>query len=217
MAVEIATKENNAQTLPAGWKWVRLGDVVLAAKTGFACGERSETGVIQLRMNNVNTRGEFVWDTFIRVPCDGDKMRAYQLQNGDVLFNNTNSTELVGKSAFFCAHDEPIVFSNHFTRLQANATALEPTYLSYWLNSQWQQGVFAKMCNKWIGQSAVKSDKLLALTMPLPPLPEQKRIAAILNEQMAAVEKARIACEAQLEAAKTLHSAILRKAFRGEL
>jgi len=62
----------------------------------------------------------------------------------------------------------------------------------------------------------VKNDKLLGLDMPLLPLPEQKRIARILNEQMAEVEKARSATEAQLETINRLPATLLRKAFRGE-
>jgi len=55
--------------------------------------------------------------------------------------------------------------------------------------------------------------QISSLKIPLPPLPEQKRIATILNEQMTAVEKARAATEAQLEAAKALPSAYLREVF----
>lgn len=60
---------------------------------------------------------------------------------------------------------------------------------------------------------AIKRDDLESLEIPLPSLAEQKRIVAILNEQMAAVEKARAAAEAQLEAARTLPSAYLRRVF----
>ena len=52
--------------------------------------------------------------------------------------------------------------------------------------------------------------------MPVPPLPEQKRIAAILGEQMAAVERARAAAEAQLAAARELPAAYLRQVFEGD-
>lgn len=54
---------------------------------------------------------------------------------------------------------------------------------------------------------------LSATRIVLPPLPEQKRISAILNEQMTAVENAKAACEAQLEAAKQLPAAYLRSVF----
>ena len=77
--------------------------------------------------------------------------------------------------------------------------------------------MFAEICNRWIGQSAVQRDKLLALEIPLPPLPEQRRIAAILNEQMAAVEQAHKALEQQLDMINQLPGALLRQAFNGEL
>jgi type I restriction enzyme S subunit len=147
------------------------------------------------------------------VPSDKDTLSKYQLNSGDILFNNTNSVELVGKSALFCGHAELIVYSNHFTRIRVIPDYAEPRYVSSWLLLQWKSRVFENLCNRWIGQSAVKNDKLLSLKIPLPPLPEQKRIAAILNEQMAAAEKARSATEAQLEAAKALPAAYLRAVF----
>jgi type I restriction enzyme S subunit len=134
-------------------------------------------------MNNVDTRGNLVWDDFLRVPADAATVTRYQLTSGDVVFNNTNSTELVGKSALFSGYPEPVVFSNHFTRLRAVPNKLAPAYLAAWLLQQWQSRVFENLCNRWIGQSAVKNDKLLALEIPLPPLPEQQRIAAVLSER----------------------------------
>jgi len=203
--------------LPPGWRWVRLGEVIAEALPGFATGERDPDGVIQLRMNNVDTRGRFVWSEFIRVPADDDTVARYRLLPGDVAFNNTNSTELVGKSAVFTGHAEPIVYSNHFTRLRAVTEQLDSGYLGSWLVYEWQKRTFENLCNRWIGQSAVKNDKLLALELPVPPLPEQKRIAAILNEQMAAVERARAGAQAQLDEINALPAALLRRAFNGEL
>lgn len=199
--------------LPPGWRRVRLGDVIRDAQGGFACGERDSKGVIQLRMNNVTNRGQFDWSSFIRVPADSQTVETYRLRPGDVLFNNTNSTDLVGKTALFEAYKEPVVFSNHFTRIRTLSDKLSPAYLALWLQTQWQQRVFANICNRWIGQSAVQRNKLLAFEVPFPPLPEQKRIVAILAEQMAAVKLARAAAEAQLEAAKALPAAYLRFVF----
>jgi type I restriction enzyme S subunit len=199
--------------LPDGWSWVRLGDVIAEAKPGFASGARDPSGVVQLRMNNVDKRGKMVWSEFIRVPAEVSVVNEFQLAPGDVLFNNTNSVELVGKSALFLGFNGPVVYSNHFTRLRANPQQLDPRYLAAWLLRQWQLKIFENLCNRWIGQSAVKNDKLFGLEIPLPPLEEQKRIAAILNEQMSALERARVAAEAQLEAAKALPTAYLRAVF----
>jgi len=168
-------------------------------------------------MNNVDTHGNLVLDEFIRVPASEDRIAKYKLEAGDVLFNNTNSTELVGKSTLFTDYSEPIVFSNHFTKLQVIPEKLTPDFLLFWLMKQWQTKVFENICNRWIGQSAVNRNQLLSLDISLPPLPEQRRIAAVLTEKMATIEQACAAAQAQLEAAQALPAAYLRQAFNGEL
>lgn len=60
-------------------------------------------------------------------------------------------------------------------------------------------------------------DRLHAYSTPLPPLPEQKRAAAVLRKQVAAVKRARAAAEAELETINALPAALLRRAFTGEL
>jgi type I restriction enzyme S subunit len=191
----------------------KLEDLVIEAATGFACGQRATDGVIQLRMNNVTRRGELDWSSFIRVPAEKAMLNEYALRTGDVVFNNTNSTEMVGKTALFVGFHEPVVFSNHFTRLRTKADALAPDFLALWLHSQWQAGLFARICDRWIGQSAVQRNKLLALEVPLPPLAEQRRIAARLREQLSILAEARAALEAQLAAAESLPAAHLRAVF----
>jgi type I restriction enzyme, S subunit len=195
---------------------VRLGDLIKESKAGFACGDRDPNGVIQLRMNNVDTRGGFVWKEVLRVPAADATIEQYGLIPGDVMFNNTNSTELVGKSALFAGYTESVVYSNHFTRIRTNHNLLIPEFLIAWLNQQWLKGVFAGICNRWVGQSAVKGDRLLKLDFPLPPLPEQKRIAATLQKQMEAVDKARASAQEHLGAINALPAALLRQAFNGE-
>ena len=103
--------------LPDGWRWVKLGDVITHVQPGFACGKRDSDGVVQLRMNNVTTGGRFNWDELTRIPSGFRDMSKHWLRPGDVLFNNTNSAELVGKSALFQGFVEPVVYSNHFLDL----------------------------------------------------------------------------------------------------
>ncbi len=160
-------------------------------------------------MNNVSSSGTVDWSSFIRVPRPTRDPDSYQLRAGDVVFNNTNSVELVGKSAIFSGYVEPVAFSNHFTRLRAGAGLL-PEYLAFWLLCEWNVGTFAALCNRWIGQAAVSREKLMELTLPLPPLHEQRRIVAVLDEQMAAIERARAAADQQLAASRALAAAYLR-------
>lgn len=204
---------NFDKELPDGWRLVRLEKVIREARAGFACGDRAEDGVIQLRMNNVDRVGNINFNKFLRVPADKVTISRYKLHHGDVLFNNTNSTELVGKNALFSGYSEDVVYSNHFTRLRTDENNLFPGYLALWLRYLWIQRIFENLCNRWIGQSAVKNDKLLALEIPLPSLAEQVRIASSVDLKLKSLERARAAVDAQLVAAKALPMAYLREVF----
>jgi type I restriction enzyme S subunit len=194
---------------------VKLESVITEATSGFACGQRADDGVIQLRMNNVTRRGELDWSSVLRVPSEMTDLESFALRSGDVLFNNTNSTELVGKTVYFDTFKEPVVFSNHFTRLRSDTTKLDPGYLALWLHKKFLDGLFAKICDRWVGQSAVRRSKLLGLEISLPLVTEQRQIATRLREQMAVIERARAAVQAQLDAAQILPSALLRDIFTG--
>jgi type I restriction enzyme S subunit len=161
---------------------VSLSKLIRGAQSGFASGERATDGVIQIRMNNVTTDGSLDWTNFIRVPASQKQIEKYRLRPGDVLFNSTNSPELVGKTTTFQGHKEPVVFSNHFIRLRVDESKLDAEYLARWLIKQWQLRTFERFCTRWVNQATVRKEDLLALEIPLPSLDEQKHIAAILNK-----------------------------------
>jgi len=171
--------------IPKKWVWTKFENIVLDAQPGFACGERDSQGIAQLRMNNINPRGDFIWEKILRVPFDEALKQKYELKCGDVVFNNTNSLELVGKSGHFKGFSEPIVFSNHFTRLRFSENKIDPAYVTLWLHHQWNSKIFERICNKWIGQAAVNGSKLLNFLFPLPPLSEQHRIVEKVDRLMA--------------------------------
>ncbi|MEP6527077.1 MAG: restriction endonuclease subunit S [Nocardioidaceae bacterium] len=132
-------------------------------------------------MNNVTRQGGWDFSRRRRVPATRRDRDAFTLAQGDVLFNATNSPELVGKSALLGPPDEPMVFSNHFLRLRTNRECLEPAFLARWLHRQFTRGVFQAMCRQWVNQATVGRDSLLSLEMPLPPIEEQQRIAEVLD------------------------------------
>lgn len=192
-----------------GWQMTVLSEVLLDARPGFACGDDLAEGVFQFRMNNITTEGQLDLSKRRRVPRDFRNLDSFLVEPGDVLFNATNSPDLVGKSAYFPGVDEPAVFSNHFLRLRPHVDRLEGRFLARWLNLQFQRGVFKGMCRQWVNQATVNRDSLLALRLPLPPLPEQRRIAAILDQTDVLRSKRRAAL-AQLD---TLTQAIFLDMF----
>jgi type I restriction enzyme S subunit len=194
---------------------VRLEEVVREARPGFASGQRDEQGVVQLRMNNVTIGGAFDWTDLTRVPCEKDAVQDFSLRPGDILFNNTNSTAHVGKTATFEGFKEPVVFSNHFTRIRVKGDIYSGQFLALFLNHLWHRGLFAEICDKWIGQSAVKFSKLAAVKIPLAPLADQQRITAQLNAKIAAIEQAKTQSEQQSQELAALVTAGLRDSLVG--
>lgn len=188
---------------------VQFGDIVLSADSGFPSGENPVNGVVQLRMNNVSIDGTFDWSEILRVPADGRKAEKYALAHGDVLFNSTNSPELVGKTALFSGFKEPVVFSNHFLRIRINSEAADPGYVAGWLSFQWKCRRFENLCTRWVNQASVRKDDLLDLQMLLPELPEQRRVAKELEQTARLIRTRRYA----LELAETFLSAAFIELF----
>jgi type I restriction enzyme S subunit len=204
--------------LPAGWRWVRLGEVCTLIESGFAFRKKGapEGDLLHLRPYNIAEDGTLDLSQRFYVPSSLRSARHKFLQPGDVLFNNTNSVELVGKTALV---REPLeaAFSNHITLLRPDTTKAEGAWIALVLLALWRQGFFANLCNKWIGQAGINTETLRSVLIPLPPLEEQRRIVAYLQdvqEKIRALKEAKAQTETEL---KRLEQAILDKAFRGEL
>jgi len=112
------------------------------------------------------------------------------LRKGDVLFNNTNSKELVGKTCYIEENVEAL-FSNHMTRIRADRSKIEPMYLATLLHDLWRRGHFLTLCNKWVGQAGINVSTLAAVEIPLPPLDVQRQIVAELDGYCKIIEGAR--------------------------
>jgi type I restriction enzyme S subunit len=129
------------------------------------------------RPMNVSTDGHIDRTTLKFVEDDVGRPDV-RLQKGDVLFNNTNSPELVGKTALFDDDDGP-AFSNHMTRLRVNPSRLDPAYLALRLHQAWREGWFAEHCNNHVSQASIGRDVLKAFDIALPPLEVQQAIASL--------------------------------------
>ena len=121
------------------------------------------------------------------------------LQYGEVLFNNTNSTSLVGKSAVFREHI-PAVCSNHVTRLRLRE-GIEPSFVEMVLNLLREQGYFARLCTNFNNQAGINTATLANVRIPLPPASQCEK----LIDTMAAARTQR---QAKLAAADALLAGI---------
>ena len=98
-----------ADDVPEGWAEAPLGDLVASVQPGFACGKnnRDGEGVGHVRPMNVSREGKLFLSDLKYVPASEADRDERLLRKDDVVFNNTNSSELVGKTAYY-DHDEPL-------------------------------------------------------------------------------------------------------------
>lgn len=174
---------------PQGWREVVLSDVIESAQPGFAQrpGEEDEGTTPQIRTHNVSPDGRITLEGIKHVMvADGDLER-YRLLPGDVVFNNTNSEEWVGKTAVFDQHEGVFVYSNHMTRIRVRRELVLPEFLAAFLHYLWSAGYARNRAKRWVSQAAIDGPTLLRFKLPLPPLPEQQRIVEVLREANQAV------------------------------
>lgn len=202
--------------LPDGWALATLGEIVADMQTGFACGKHSrEDGIPHLRPMNVSEDGLIVLDDLKLVPAaEVDKDERW-LRNGDVLFNNTNSPALVGKTAYY-GFQEQRAYSNHMTRLRVGGAVI-PLYLAHFLHRLWRESYFEEVCNNHVSQASIGRTVLAEVPIALPPLAEQERIVAAVERLLAAVSAARARLDRVPATLKRFRQAVLAAACAGRL
>jgi type I restriction enzyme, S subunit len=140
----------------------------------------------------------------------------FVLAPGDLLFNRTNSPELVGKSAVFRGADRPMIFASCLIRLRLTDECL-PEWAALVINGPIGRRYVAAVRTQQVGQANVNGTKLAAMPIPLPPMAEQRRIVAEVERRTTLMDSMRTAIEAAQRRSATLRRSILERAFRGEL
>lgn len=163
-------KEN--YKLPQGWEWKSLGEISNLIQNGFAASKNNEipSGYVHLRTHNISTDGNLNFDTLIKIKREFIKEKQSFIEKNDILFNNTNSTELVGKTALV-TQNYNYAFSNHLTKIKLKNqynSKLVVFYFVLLLKNKY----FEKICHQWIGQSGINIDKLKKIQIP--PTPTQR-------------------------------------------
>ena len=170
--------------IPESWEWVRVGDVCTNIQYGSSKKSAPTGAVPVLRMGNIQN-GRIDYNKLV-FTSDEDEIRKYSLEVDDLLFNRTNSKELVGKVALYKG-ERPAIYAGYLVRL--TPVNISADYLNYVMQSQYYWGYCQSVRSDAIGQSNINSEKLKRFVVPLPPLAEQKRIVAKLEELLPLCER----------------------------
>ena len=190
--------------LPDGWQRKKLAEVCSAIRgvtfpSGAASALEFEDSVACLTTSGVQEQA--AWDSRRFIHEQFISSEEQILRTGDILVSTANSKELVGKSCLISDLPFKCTFGAFVTVLRPNA-CIHPEFFHFVLRKKETLEFCFTSSSNTTGISNLRVNDLLDFEIPLPPLAEQKRIAGILKEQMAAVERARANAEAQLQAAE---------------
>lgn len=216
MTAQTQAPPRSEKSLPAGWRWVRLGEVCEINPRRPELKRSDDVITTFVPMSAVDEGGKGISRPELKRYVEVRKGYTY-FGEGDVLFEKITPCMQNGKHAIARNLTDGIGFgSTEFHVLRPEAEVISEWVHQFILQPWVLQKATAHFSGS-VGQQRVPENYLAQLELPLPPMAEQKRIAAVLNEQMSAVVRARAAAEAQLAALNHLPAALLRRAFNGEL
>ena len=202
--------------IPKGWEWCRLRDVIYPPKYGTSSKSLSNGDVPVLRMGNIQD-GEVVYDKLV-FSNNVEDNRKYLLQDGDLLFNRTNSAELVGKTAIFKGNRH-VIYAGYLILLRPIKTNSE--YLNYIFSSPYVRSYCKEVKTIGVQQCNINAEKVSQLLVPIAPFEEQMRIADKIKEVLPSVDKYSISQYnldlLNVSLSECLKKSILQEAIQGRL
>jgi type I restriction enzyme S subunit len=200
--------------LPTNWTWATVDQLASLTQYGSSTKtDKAPEGVPVLRMGNI-WDGRLRLDDLKYLPADHAEFPKLLLDNGDVLFNRTNSPELVGKAAVFRGELDPCSFASYLIRVRLDRR-YRPELLVYYLNSALGRGWVGSVVSQQVGQANVNGSKLKQLTVPVPPLEEQVTICEMAETALTVVEETRKTISDARARADQLRRATLEGAVSG--
>ncbi len=212
-AAHVGTKPSN---LPDGWTWATVDQLSVAQNYGSSAKTNEDgTGIPVLRMGNIQ-EGELDLGKLKFLPQNHGEFPELFLEDGDILFNRTNSPELVGKTAVFRSQITPCSYASYLIKVRLS-NHCSPELVSAYINSVFGRHWVKTVVTQQVGQANVNGSKLAALAVPLPPTDEQVEIARILVEQKKASFRHEAMVNRSLRQSTAQRKNILKAAFAGQL
>lgn len=200
-------------SIPASWKWVSIGEISKGAEYGSSQKSQKSGKIPVLRMGNIQN-GKFEWSDLVYT-SDEDEINKYKLYHGDVLFNRTNSPDLVGKSATYKGTHSAI-FAGYLIRVN-QVEDIDCDYLTYFLNCSIAKRYGKRVKTDGVNQSNINSKKLYSYPFPLCSTEEQRQVVKELEARISVCDKLEQTVDTALQQAEAMRHSILKRAFEGKL
>ena len=192
---------------PMGWEIGTIRDIVTEVRYGSSRPAVDGGKYPYLRMNNITYGGELDLSDTKRIDIPDNELDKCTVRRGDVLFNRTNSKELVGKTCVY-DRDEMMVLAGFVIRIRVKDCIL-PEFLSAFLNTDFSKQMLLGMCKTAIGQANINAQELQNIGLYLPPVELQRRFIQFKKE----TDKSKLAIQKSLEKLEILKKALMQKYF----
>ena len=193
-----------------GWPIHRICDLLESVKYGSSAKASLEGDVPILRMNNLTYSGEMDLDD-LKYITTGQAEEKYLVKSGDILFNRTNSKELVGKTAVYDG-PTPMAYAGYLVR----GRVLEghvPEYISAFLNSLWGKAILRNMCKNIVGMANINAKEFGSIELPVPPTHLQVRF----QKSVQSIREQKSTLQRHATQLDTLFASLQHRAFSGTL
>ena len=199
--------------LPENWQYFSLEKLCDSFQYGTSAKSLSKGDVPVLRMGNLQ-KGEIDWSD-LAYSSDLQEIEKYKLNPGDVLFNRTNSPELVGKTSIYRG-ERAAVFAGYLIKIR-NCPELNSEYLNFCLNTNYAKSYCWKVKSDGVSQSNINAQKLAKFEIPLCSQDEQREVVHQVKSLLSLANSIEEQYKEATSETDQLDQSILAKAFRGEL
>lgn len=197
---------------PKGWGSGIINDAVEYSEYGTSNkSNQDELGYPILGMASITYEGQLDLTKLSFVELTDDEFKKLKLEPGDIIFNRTNSTELVGKTSYWNKNVDAVLAS-YLVKLRLNKK-FNPIVFAFLLNTTHFKTMFIRRCKKAVGQSNISPTLLKEFPIYFPPLSLQQQFAEIVNKTETLKEKQK---QSEQES-ENLFQSLMQKAFKGEL
>ena len=199
--------------LPNGWEWCNLEDIVCELKYGTSEKSLSVGKIAVLRMGNITNVGTIDYSNLV-YSTNNEDIKLYSLEKDDLLFNRTNSSEWVGKTAIY-KKEQPAIYAGYLIRIRP--ILIFSDYLNTVMNSSYYRNWCYNVKTDAVNQSNINAQKLSQLMIPIPPLKEQERIVVEVAKWISLIDTIKNSKEDLQTTIKQAKSKILNLAIHGKL
>lgn len=195
-----------------GWEKGKIADIIIKTQYGTSNKANEENGQFKiLRMGNITYNGQFDFSDMKYIDLTEDEQKKYLVYKGEVLFNRTNSKELVGKTAVY-KENKPMAYAGYLVKAIPNERATGE-FIAAYMNTKYVKSKLLNMAKNIVGMANINAEEFKKIDIYIPPIELQNEYIKFIEQ----VDKLKFEMEKSLKELEDNFNSLMQKAFQGKL